>query len=74
MKAERKMVCSHNTSITFFFRQTNAFPTLLLYRDGKKVTKYAGSRSLEDLLQFVAKHLPDSKTTEDEAKTVKEEL
>ncbi|KAJ8984737.1 hypothetical protein NQ317_005002 [Molorchus minor] len=33
------------------------FPTLFLYRDGKKISEYSGSRSLEDLYDFVNKFL-----------------
>jgi hypothetical protein len=37
-----------------------------------KIEEYTGSRSLEDLLQFVSKHLPDSASAEE--KPTKEEL
>lgn len=37
--------------------QIESFPTLLLYKDGFKVSEYSGSRSIEDLADFVKKHL-----------------
>ncbi|XP_063244147.1 thioredoxin domain-containing protein 5 homolog [Bacillus rossius redtenbacheri] len=36
--------------------EVNGFPTLFLYKDGKKVEEYSGSRSLEDLYDFVSRH------------------
>jgi len=47
-------------SFVYFF-QVNGFPTIFLYRDGEKITEYNGSRSLEDLYQFVMKHANDVK-------------
>ena len=38
-------------------QEVDGFPTLLLYREGKKVSEYNGSRSLDDLYQFVMNHL-----------------
>lgn len=46
--AEAKELCSQ--------QEVNGFPTLYVYRDGKKVTEYDGNRSLEDLVDFVQKH------------------
>lgn len=46
--AESKELCSQ--------QEVNGFPTLYVYRDGQKVTEYDGSRSLEDLYDFVQKH------------------
>lgn len=37
-------------------QEVNGFPTLFLYKDGAKITEYNGSRSLEDLFDFVEKH------------------
>lgn len=37
--------------------QIENFPTLLLYKDGFKLSEYSGSRSIEDLTDFVNKHL-----------------
>ncbi|XP_031628357.1 thioredoxin domain-containing protein 5 [Contarinia nasturtii] len=34
----------------------DGFPTVFLYKDGEKVEEYNGSRSLEDLFEFVSKH------------------
>ncbi|VEN62586.1 unnamed protein product, partial [Callosobruchus maculatus] len=33
------------------------FPTLILYRDGIRISEYSGTRTLEDLSDFVSKHL-----------------
>jgi len=38
--------------------EVEGFPTLLLYKDGARMQEYKGSRSLEDLYEFVSKHLP----------------
>nr|CAD7201362.1 unnamed protein product [Timema douglasi] len=38
-------------------QQVDGFPTLFLYKDGEKVAEYNGSRSLDDLYDFVTKHL-----------------
>ena len=38
-------------------QEVDGFPTLLLYRDGKKLSEYNGSRSLDDLYEFVMNHL-----------------
>lgn len=38
-------------------QEVDGFPTLLLYREGKKVSEYNGSRSLDDLYEFVMNHL-----------------
>lgn len=35
----------------------DGFPTLLLYREGRKLSEYNGSRSLDDLYEFVMNHL-----------------
>lgn len=45
-----------NVNVYFFVIQVNGFPTIFIYRDGEKVTEYNGSRSLDDLYQFVLKH------------------
>ncbi|XP_066993824.1 thioredoxin domain-containing protein 5 homolog [Anabrus simplex] len=39
-------------------QEVDGFPTLFLYKDGEKVGEYNGSRSLDDLYEFVIKHLP----------------
>jgi len=36
--------------------KVNGFPTMFLYRDGKKVEEYEGNRSLDDLYSFVSKN------------------
>lgn len=38
-------------------QEVDGFPTLFLYKDGEKVAEYTGSRSLEDLYEFVIKHI-----------------
>ncbi|KAL1123519.1 hypothetical protein AAG570_002596 [Ranatra chinensis] len=37
-------------------QEVDGFPTLLLYKDGRKISEYNGSRGLEDLIEFVTKH------------------
>lgn len=34
----------------------DGFPTIFLYKNGDKVEEYLGSRSLDDLFEFVNKH------------------
>lgn len=46
--ADNKELCSQ--------QDVNGFPTLFIYKDGQKVSEYDGSRSLEDLHEFVQKH------------------
>ena len=50
----------------WFLKQVNGFPTLNIYKNGKKIEEFNGKRSLEDLEAFVNKHLP----TKDELWTV----
>lgn len=38
-------------------QEIDGFPTLILYKDGKKISEYNGSRSLDDLYEFVMNHL-----------------
>lgn len=38
-------------------QEVDGFPTLYLYRAGRKVSEYNGSRNLEDLYDFVMNHL-----------------
>jgi thioredoxin domain-containing protein 5 len=45
----------------------NGFPTLNIYKDGVKVEEYSGKRDLNQLKDFVEKHL-SAKTVEKEAK------
>jgi len=37
-------------------QEVNGFPTLFIYKDGEKLSEYNGSRSLEDLHEFVTSH------------------
>ncbi|XP_011704995.1 PREDICTED: thioredoxin domain-containing protein 5 isoform X2 [Wasmannia auropunctata] len=38
-------------------QEVDGFPTLYLYRNGRKVSEYNGSRNLDDLYDFVMNHL-----------------
>lgn len=40
-------------------QDVNGFPTLFIYKDGKKLSEYNGSRSLEDLVSFVTTHVTE---------------
>lgn len=37
-------------------QEVDGFPTLFLYKNGQKLSEYRGSRTLEDLFDFVNKH------------------
>lgn len=37
-------------------QEVDGFPTIYIYRKGEKITEYNGSRSLEDLFEFVNKY------------------
>lgn len=53
-----KVDCTMETSKSLCNDQeVDSFPTLILYRDGKKISEYNGSRSLDDLYEFVMNHL-----------------
>lgn len=39
--------------------KVQGFPTLYIYKDGKQLSEYTGSRSLEDLVEFVEKNIVD---------------
>lgn len=41
-------------------QEVNGFPTLYIYKNGEKITEYNGSRSLEDLYDFVNRYTTDS--------------
>jgi thioredoxin domain-containing protein 5 len=41
-------------------QEVNGFPTLFIYKNGEKITEYNGSRSLEDLYDFVNRYTTDS--------------
>lgn len=36
--------------------EVEGFPSVFLYKNGKKISEYNGSRTLEDLYEFVVKH------------------
>ncbi|XP_023017585.2 thioredoxin domain-containing protein pretaporter [Leptinotarsa decemlineata] len=46
---ENKQLCNDE--------EVEGFPTLFLYKDGERISEYSGSRSLEDLYEFVLKHV-----------------
>lgn len=45
---ENKSLCSKEG--------VDGYPSLFLYKDGEKISEYNGSRSLDDLYEFVVKH------------------
>jgi thioredoxin domain-containing protein 5 len=45
-------------------QEVNGFPTLFIYKDATKISEYNGSRSLDDMFQFVNSHV--SETPRDE--------
>ncbi|CAH0559393.1 unnamed protein product [Brassicogethes aeneus] len=38
-------------------QEVEGFPTIFLYQNGKKISEYSGTRTLEDLHDFVKKHV-----------------
>uniref|UniRef100_U5ER38 Putative pretaporter n=1 Tax=Corethrella appendiculata TaxID=1370023 RepID=U5ER38_9DIPT len=38
-------------------QEVNGFPTVFIYKNGEKVSEYNGNRSLDDLYNFVSKHV-----------------
>lgn len=40
-------------------QDVNGFPTVYIYRNGEKLSEYNGNRSLEDLHDFVTRHLTE---------------
>lgn len=46
---ENKQLCNDE--------EVEGFPTLFIYKNGQKISEYSGSRSLDDLYDFVIKHL-----------------
>lgn len=51
--AESKELCSD--------QDVNGFPTIYIYRNGEKITEYSGNRSLDDLFEFVNRHIVSSR-------------
>jgi len=47
-------------------QDVNGFPTLFIYKDGEKISEYNGSRSLDDLFEFVNTHTAASDKARDE--------
>lgn len=53
-----KVDCTLNTSKQLCNEQeVDGFPTLFLYKDGRKLSEYNGSRTLDDLYEFVMNHV-----------------
>ncbi|XP_043489531.1 thioredoxin domain-containing protein 5 homolog [Polistes fuscatus] len=53
-----KVDCTLNTCKQLCYEEeVDSFPTLYLYRNGRKVSEYNGSRNLDDLYGFVMNHL-----------------
>lgn len=46
---ENREICS--------IQEVNGFPTLFIYKNGQKISEYNGSRSLDDLYEFVNSHV-----------------
>lgn len=38
-------------------QEVDGFPTVYIYRNGKKIEEYDGTRSLDDLFEYVNKHV-----------------
>ncbi|KAJ6640382.1 Thioredoxin domain-containing protein 5 like [Pseudolycoriella hygida] len=51
--AESKELCTD--------QDVNGFPTLYIYKNGEKISEYGGNRSLEDLFEFVNRHISSSR-------------
>lgn len=51
--ADNKELCSE--------QEVDGFPTLFIYKNGEKASEYNGSRSLDDLYEFVTKHAGGTK-------------
>lgn len=47
-----KGVCCITDSIVYL--QVEGFPTLLVYRDGVKVSEYNGARNVDEMYQYLA--------------------
>lgn len=47
-------------------QDVNGFPTLFIYKNGEKISEYNGSRSLDDLFEFVKTHTTADKADKDE--------
>jgi len=56
---------------SFYSLQVKGYPTLLLFKDGEKISKFAGSRTKDDLKAFVLK---EAAIQEEAKERVKEEL
>lgn len=46
---ESKALCSE--------QEVDGFPTLFLYKDGRKISEYTGNRAIDDLHSFVVKNI-----------------
>lgn len=52
-----KVDCTFSTNICKE-NGVKGYPTLILFKDGQKVTEYTGSRDLGDLVEFMLEHIP----------------
>ena len=46
-------------------QDVNGFPTLFIYKDGEKISEYNGSRSLDDLFDFINSHTSTEKARDE---------
>lgn len=46
-------------------QEVNGFPTLFIYKSGEKLSEYNGSRSLEDLVDFIKTHVGSDNTRDE---------
>lgn len=46
-------------------QDVNGFPTLFIYKNGEKISEYNGSRSMDDLYDFVNSHVVDEKARDE---------
>nr|CAI5826400.1 unnamed protein product [Callosobruchus analis] len=53
-----KVDCTHTANKQLCNDENiEGFPTLILYRDGVRISEYSGTRTLDDLFDFVSKHM-----------------
>lgn len=45
-------------------QDVNGFPTIFIYKNGEKISEYNGSRSLEDMYDFVKSHTEEKQRDE----------
>jgi thioredoxin domain-containing protein 5 len=67
-----KLDCTEHRPICKDF-DVKGYPTLLWLEDGKKIDKYSGPRTVEDLKDYVEKRLSTKEEGSEEKKDVPEE-